>query len=132
MKDKKSILSCAELIAEVLGEDEGVREKVKTFYPVIAPESVKCPYVVYRISGLSTRQVKIGSADTAEIEIMCCGSNFKQMVETSEAVRSALDGTQITSDDGILELRSCFLSGCSEGYDSGTFVRTLLFTVRIN
>ena len=132
MEDKKTILSCAELIAEVLGQSESVKKKVKEFYPIIAPEKVQCPYVVYRMSKLFARQSNSGPADSAEIEVMCCGSSMRQMVEVSEAVRDALDGMQITSDDGNLRLRSCFLSGATEGYEADTFVRTLKFTVRIN
>lgn len=132
MADKKSILSCAELIGEVLREDKRVSKAVRTFYPVIAPEQVACPYVVYRMAKLSTRQSTGGSADTAQIEVMCCGANVKQMIEASEAVREALDGIQVTSDDGSLKLRSCFLSGATEGYEAQTYVRTLVFTVRIN
>lgn len=131
--ETKSILSSAELIAEILSEDEGVKKKARMFYPIIAPEKAQCPYVVYRLASMKVQPVKgAGHADTAEIEVMCCGSTMKQMVETSEAVRMALDGIQATSDDGLLKMRSCYLSGVTEGYDSQTFVRTLIFTVRIN
>lgn len=132
MEYKKSILSAAELIAEILSDNELIREKVKMFYPIIAPAESVCPYVVYRLARLYTAQAKPGHADKGEIEIMCCGSTVAQMIETSESVRIALDGIQAVSDDGSLRMRYCYLSGAIEGWTDGTFYRTLTFTVGIN
>ena len=133
METEKSILSCAALIGELLGEDEAVKKNVRMFYPVIAPDKAVCPYVVYRLASLNVQPVKVaGHADTAQIEVMCCGSTYEQSVKASEAVRMALDGIQGESDDGKLRMRSCLLSGATEGWDSQTFYRTLTFTVKIN
>lgn len=129
----KTILSSSGLIAEILKEDPGVSSIAKMIYPIMAPDKAVCPYVVYRMGKLTVRPDKTGGhADTGQIEVMCCGSNIKQMVELSEAVKEALDGIQATSDDGSLKMRSCYLSGLEEGFEFNTFVRTLTFTVKIN
>ena len=132
MAKEKSILSSAELIAELLEDDPRVKALGASFFPIIAPEKVGCPYIVYRIGKLFTRADSVGHADTGQIEVICCGASYRQMVEISEATRMALDGVRATSDDGSLVMRSCVLTGASEGYESQTFVRTLIFTVKIN
>lgn len=132
MGKRKSILSAAELIAEILGDDEKISSSVKMFYPIIAPEKATCPYIVYRLAKLYTRPDNAGHADTADIEVMCCGSTVSQMIETSESVRDALDGVQSVSDDGLLRMRSCYLTGATEGWEAQTFFRTLTFRVKIN
>lgn len=132
MEVKKSILSAAELIAEILSEDEAVMEHVKMFYPIMAPENAVCPYVVYRLAKLHVMNDRKGHADKGEIEVMCCGSNVAQMIEASEAVRMALDGIQSVSGDGSLRMRYCYLAGVTDGWADGTFVRTLTFVAGIN
>ena len=131
MEVKKSILSIAELIAEILEEDKTVAKMAKMSYPIIAPEKAVCPYVVYRLANLYPRQTKDGPADTAEIEVMCCGANVEQMIKLSEAVREALDGIQSVSNDGQLRMRACYLSGATEGWEAQTFYRTLKFIARV-
>ena len=133
MQNSKSIISCAALIAEVLGD--AIRdEKVSVMaYPVIAPEKAVCPYVVYRRAKIMTRPDKSGShADTALVEVLCCGSTYAQSVEVAEFVRKSLDGVQSVSDDGSLSMRSCTLSDATEGWESQTFIQKLTFTVRMN
>lgn len=134
MPNTKTILSSAALIAELLGEDEAVMAMAKMVYPVIAPEKAVCPYVVYRRAKVLSRPEKspVGHADTAIVEVLCCGATYAQSVELAEAVKSALDGTQGVSADGFLRMRSCFLSDASEGWEQDTYVQTLTFTVRIN
>ena len=132
MVKKKSILSSAELIAEILSDDEGVKSLVKMFYPIMPPDQASTPYVVYRIAKVYTNPNSQGSADTADIEVMCCGTTVAQMIETSEVVRCALDGVQSVSGDGLLKMRSCQLTGCTEGWEAQTYYRTLTFRVRIN
>lgn len=131
MDVEKSILSAAELIAEILAGDKAISRKVM-FYPIMAPENAVCPYVVYRLAKLVVTPERKGHADKGEIEVMCCGSNVAQMIETSEAVRMALDGIQALSDDKKLRMRYCYLSGVKEGWQEGTFFRTLTFTAGIN
>lgn len=129
----KSILSSAMLIGELLEEDAAVMEKAKMVYPVMAPEKAVCPYIVYRRAKTMTKQEKgPGHADTALIEVLCCGSTYAQSVELAEAVRESIDGCQATSDDKTLRMRSCFLSDASEGWEQQTFVQYLTFTIRIN
>lgn len=133
MDKSKTILSSSALLAELLAQEPDKFPKEVTFFPVIAPEKAICPYVVYRRAKVSTEAVKTGmSADTAAIEVLCCGSSYAQSVELAEWVRQTLDGTQITSDDGKLRLRSCRLTDAYEGTEAQTFIQAMTFIVKIN
>lgn len=121
------------LIAELLEGDPGVQQLARMCYPIIAPEKAVCPYIVYRRAGVGTTPTKLqGHADSASIEVMCCGKTYAQSVELAEAVREALDGIQAISDDGTISMRSCLLSDAKEEWDSDTYIQTLTFTARIN
>lgn len=121
------------LIADLLSEDEKVKSLTGMVYPVIAPEKAVCPYIVFRRAKVMTRPEKTPAhADTALIEVLCCGSSYSQSVELAEAAAKCLDGIQATSDDGSIRMRSCFLSNATEGWEAQTFIQSLTFTVRIN
>lgn len=130
---KKTIISCAGLIGEILTEYGDLARIAKKIYPVIAPNQVPCPYVVYRRANILTRPDKTpGHADSATIEVLCCAKTYAESVQLAETVREALDGVQAVSDDGLLNMRSCLLEDATEVYDTDTYVQTLRFTVRIN
>lgn len=131
MAKKLTILSAAIIMAEILMSSTDVTNLTETIIPV-AGTDLKGPYVVFRRSKLATQQVaNQKSADSALIEIQCVSPDYDQSLELAEAVREALDGTQITSDDETLVLRSCFLSDSKEYWADDGYVQLLIFTVKI-
>lgn len=129
-QNRKTVLSAASLIGEVLEEDPGVKSLAKMVYPVIAPEKAQCPYIVYRRVKFNAIPANgAPQADTALIVVICCTAGYAQGVQLAEAVREALDCTQISNED--LTMRSCRLTDASEDYIDGTHVQSLTFTVKI-
>lgn len=132
MINSKTILSSSIAIAEALKDSAAV-------VAITGPDNiipvrgfnVESPYVVFRRSGLVETAVKgTRGADTVTIELLCVCPEHEQSLELAEAVRDALDGTEITTDDGYT-IRSCRLTAAQEYAEDDNFIQQLIFTVKI-
>lgn len=125
----KSSLSAGEIIYSLLTNDETVMSLATKVYPVVVDEAT-LPYVVYRRSSLQHDPVKgRRGADTVTVEVVCYSKDYTSGVELAEAVRDALDGVQMTSDD--IEMRSCYLSDSAESWADDAYIQDLIFTIKI-
>ncbi|MGM9871324.1 MAG: DUF3168 domain-containing protein [Muribaculaceae bacterium] len=126
----KSVLSAGELIRPALLQNPDIAATVTKIFPVVSAEA-KLPYISYRRLSLEAVAVKGTPARAAEIEVLCFGRSYNQSVEMAEAVRSTLDGAELTSTDGSLTLRSCLMTDAEETWQDDAWVQRLIFTVRI-
>lgn len=129
MASPNSVLSAGKILRAILLEDEGVCAITRKIFPVVL-DSATLPYIFYRRTALLPVPNSNGSADTAQIELLCCAESYEQSLELAEAVRAALNGVQGRLDG--MTMRSCWLSDSEETLDGDAFAQSLIFTVRIN
>lgn len=131
MADSKKIsLSAGAIVRDILLKDDAVRQRTNKVFP-IATDTANLPYILYRRADLQHNPSKAGSpgADTVLMEVVCYASSYEKSVELAEAVRAALDYRQGEKDG--LTMRSCTLSGSSEGWEDDAFAQQLDFTIKI-
>lgn len=79
----------------MLAADATVAALVSTkIYPVIAPQNVASPFVVYSIASAIPTNTKdrISELDTMRVQVDCYGRTYAQVEAISSAVRLAIDG----------------------------------------
>ena len=130
MAASKTSLSAGEVIRAALLDDKDVMARVNKIFPVVA-DSAELPYISYRRAGFEQNPQKAGApgADSIQLEVLCFTARYTEGVELAEAVRAALDHTNITQGD--LRLRACTLTDSEEAYQDDAFVQQLVFTVNI-
>lgn len=127
----KTILSAPMVIAEVLTESPEVSAITTRIIPV-GELDIESPYVVFRREKLKERPVKgTRGPDTAQIELLCASNDHEQSLELAEAVREALDGSEVTSDRHNLRLRECYLVDATEYREGDAYVQQLKFITKV-
>jgi hypothetical protein len=125
---KRSSLSAGLIVRHLLTNDEDVQVITRHIFPVIVDEAT-LPYVVYRRADLEAAPNSNGAADVLTFEIACYAASYAESVELAEAVRHALDGTQIVAGD--LTLRACRIASAEELYDGDAYAQLLTYTARV-
>lgn len=129
----KTILSAGELIKKALTTNDRVQSLTARIVPVVATDGATTRYVVYRRTSLEQNPVKAKDGSyTGVFEVSCYAEKYDDSVELAEAVKNALDGKKIESDetDGI-NARSVTLSDAYEDYEADAFVQVLTFKIKI-
>lgn len=98
-------------IIEILTEDAGVQTAVGQnataskykIYPVISPQTEKPPYVVGALTGTTPAQTKdcVSTQDNENFDLLIYGSNYEQVDTIDRLIRTALDGKQSNTDNGV-------------------------------
>lgn len=134
-KYRTTSLSAGLIIFEALQEDEKVKALTTKIFPVVSEEGATLPYICYRRGGLDDVATKsVSGADTVQVDVMCYSADYAGGVRIAEAVREALDGTQIhyTNEDGAdLIARSVRLVDSEEGWQDDAYVQALTFSMKI-
>lgn len=123
-------LSAGIIIHKLLTGDKEVMRLARKVFPVVTDKAL-LPYVTYRRASLQHNPTKAGmpGADTVQVEVLCYAGGYLESVELAEAVRAALDYQQ--GAEGDIQIRSCMLSGSSEGWEGDAFVQELIFSIKI-
>lgn len=157
----RTSLSAGEVIRALLLEDPAVHAITTRVFPVVS-DSAEMPCVVYRRTSLTSEPTKAGyaGADTAVIEVICFSASYGEGITLAEAVRKALDCTQVMFTDeasgaissgvwrnskpwhdedlwqfnplaGSIRVRGCALAGSDEGYEGDAYYQRLIFNVKL-
>lgn len=93
-----------------------------TIYPIVAPEEVKYPYLVYKRTDLQPIYAKnMICGDKARVEINIVSDKYSQTVSISERVRELLE---YRKDNFFKEV---FLKSAEEGWNDFGYFQTITF-----
>lgn len=93
-----------------------------TLYPIVAPEEVKFPYLVYKRTDIQPIYAKnVICGDKARIEINIVSDKYSQTVSIAERVRELLE---YRKDNFFKEV---FLKSAEEGWNDFGYFQTITF-----
>jgi hypothetical protein len=131
-------------IIEILLDDVTTRTLVgqdKTlttykFYPVISPQSERPPYVVGALTGTSPAQTKdcVSTLDNENFDLLIYGNNYEEVDNIDRAIRTALDGKNSNTDNGIHFNKIYFQSrrdAAVEGKEGMIFCRVASYSAEV-
>ena len=128
----------AELV-KFLKADEAVKALVADrVYPVMAPEDVDAPYIVYRRMGTARAETMAGAGTPdPRFRLKCWANDYEQAIQLADAVRARMDGKP--GDWGDIHVQRVKLEDESDVFDvfewdadDGAFGRQLDFTITHN
>lgn len=93
-----------------------------TLYPIVAPEEVKFPYLVYKRTDIQPIYAKnVICGDRARVEINIVSDKYSQTVSIAERVRELLE---YRKDNFFKEV---FLKSAEEGWNDFGYFQTITF-----
>lgn len=113
----------------IMLQDEDIVSMVgSNIYPLIAPENVKGPFIVYVRDKYSKHSTKMGTyEDDCKVGIVAISDNYDDAVKLAQNIDGALTGGH-TSTDGINI--TIDLEDSSESFEDNKYVETLLFSIK--
>lgn len=113
-------LSISKNIYSILSADSQLSGT--TLYPIVAPEEVKYPYLVYKRTDIEPIYAKnVICGDKARIEISIVSDKYSQTVSIAERVRELLE---YRKDNFFKEV---FLKSAEEGWNDFGYFQTITF-----
>lgn len=111
-------------------------------YPVVAMPSaamggIQLPYVVYTLTGVSTRADKAAPGPrSVTVVLTCYGGNYNAALELAELVNGLMaeadDPTKHPMAYSGLEVRGMQLEDASDGYDGDAYYISLTYRILTN
>lgn len=100
-------------------------------YPIVAENSTKYPFVVYKRVGLTSNSNKdTYFEDSVNIEIMVVAQKYNQSVDIASKVRQKLEIAEATYDG--MEINDARITSASEDFIDNAYVQKMLFNFKIN
>lgn len=98
-------------------------------YPIIIPENVENPVVVYERTGNKDYN-KDSSLPTATIELTILADSYAESLNIASAIDNLLDGYSGTVNDTLI--RNCRLINVVETYADDTYFQKLTYQFKTN
>jgi hypothetical protein len=131
-------------IIEILTDDVPVQtavglnkaaDKYKV-YPVITPQTEKPPYVVCALTGASPAQTKdcVSSLDNENFDLLIYGNSYEQADNIDRLIRTAIDGKQSNTDNGVHFSKIYFQSrrdAAVQGPEGFIFCRVVSYSAEV-
>lgn len=126
-----SFLEDSELVTEILGEDE------HKIFPLIQPESLTFPYIVFQRSSVIPEYTKdlylgagVGWTNTVNINVKCISDQYDEGLLLANAVRNTLEGKSYSDEDIKIDIIQ-LASAIEYTTDTDTFVQELTFEISV-
>ncbi len=116
-----SILSANTGVKTLVGKDKDNNYKI---YPLIIPEGTVLPCIVYERSFVNQGTKEGTGMSDSTINITILAKSYKETIDLSEAVATALIGYRGGS------IRSLILTSGAETYAEGAFIQALTFSIK--
>ena len=103
-----------------------------SLYPIIAPDEVPYPYIVYSRTGIAPDYDKDGSLeDIVSVTVIAVSNDYMQSITLANEIRNTLELSTYNSTDVVYN--RCEFTGITESYDDsrGGFIQTLTFEFSI-
>lgn len=126
MPIERTILSAGRVINALLTADADVMRLTRGKPPVSSlGKDLTPPYVVYWRSGLTSTPNNMGTANAANMEVLCVGSTYEESVDLAEAVNAVLNGARCEG------MRACYLVDAKESPAADAHEQQLTYLIRI-
>ena len=117
--------------------DRGIQAFPVVAMPSAAAGGVQLPYVVYSLSGMSTRADKaMPGPRSVSVVLACYGADYDAALEQAEVVNGLMHGV---TDSSVwpavysgLEVRGIQLEDASDGYDGDAYYVSLTYKILTN
>lgn len=126
-----NFLENSELVTEIIGSDE------HKIFPLIQPESLTFPYIVFQRSSVIPEYTKdlylgagIGWTNTVNVTIKCISDEYDESLLLANAVRNTLEGKSYSDADINIDIIQ-LVSATEYTTDIDIFIQELTFEIPV-